>query len=82
MRLNKLSESRNKRGTVSLIVPGAKNFKLFAPLNLKSITKRSRFNNRNRFFISLNLTYRSKTYKTIESYTYNLTSDSLDYEEH
>lgn len=81
MRLNKLSESCNKRGTVSLIVPGAKNFKLFAPLNLKSITKRSRFS-RIRFFTSLNLTYKSKTSKTIESYTYNLTSDSLDYEEH
>jgi hypothetical protein len=61
--------------------PGSKNFKLFAALNLKSITKLSRFS-KIRFSTSLNLTHRSKTSKTIELYTYNLTSDSLDYEEH
>jgi len=81
MKLNKLSESYNKLRTASLMFSGSKNFKLFAPLNLKSITKLSRFS-RIRFSTSLNLTHRSKTSITIESYTYNLTSDSLNYEEH
>lgn len=82
MKLNKLSESYNKLRTASLMFSGSKNFKLFAPLNLRgSLTKRSKFI-RNGFFTPLNLTHRSKTSKTIESYTYNLTSDSLDFKEH